>query len=322
MANQSDALRTPNSHGGTPQHLLIALDKAAISVPGGINCTRQAGHTPPVVLWDAQNHNMWSAGEGLSRSGVALRDADRQRREAELQRQQADQQRLLAEQHAEQEKAAADAARAAAEKDRLDAERQRADADRVRAEAERARLDAESARAAAEAHAQQARSLAEQSEREKAQLREQLRVQLNTILETRETARGLVVNVSDVLFDFDSANLKPGAREKVTRIAEILRSHPDLKIQVEGHTDSVEADGYNLPLSERPPPLLSPLSLRSTAHAWSDSGVSPIAPCRRVRNNQCRCWPGTFSPSFLPYGDACSNSEFNSAPTRSTRPDR
>ena len=185
-------------------------------------------------------------------------EADRQRREAEeqrlqadLQRQQAEQQRLLADQRAEQEKAAADAARAAAEQGRLETERQRAEADRVRAEAERARLDAEAARAAADAQAQQARTIAEQSEREKAQLREQLRVQLNTILETRETARGLVVNVSDVLFDFDSANLKPGAREKIARVAGILRSHPDLKIQVEGHTDSVGSDGYNLRLSER-----------------------------------------------------------------------
>jgi outer membrane protein OmpA-like peptidoglycan-associated protein len=121
----------------------------------------------------------------------------------------------------------------------------------VRAEGERARLDADAARAAAEAQAQQARTLAEQAEREKAQLREQLRVQLNTILETRETARGLVVNVSDVLFDFDSANLKPGAREKIAHVASILRSHSDLKIQVEGHTDSVGSDGYNLRLSER-----------------------------------------------------------------------
>jgi len=178
-------------------------------------------------------------------------EADRQRREAEEQRQLAEQQRLLADQRAEQEKAAADAARAAGEQDRLDAERQRAEADRVRAEGERARLDADAARAAADAQAQQARTLAEQSEREKAQLREQLRVQLNTILETRETARGLVVNVSDVLFDFDSANLKPGAREKIAHVASILKSHGDLKIQVEGHTDSVGSDGYNLRLSER-----------------------------------------------------------------------
>jgi outer membrane protein OmpA-like peptidoglycan-associated protein len=192
-------------------------------------------------------------------------DADRLRREAEEQRQQAEQQRLLsdqqrqladqqreaADQRALQEKAAADAARLAAEQDRLAAERQRAETERVRAEAERTRLDAEAARAAAEAQAQQARSAAEQSEREKAQLRDELRVQLNTILETRETARGLVVNVSDVLFDFNSANLKPGAREKVAHVASILKSHPDLKIQVEGHADSIGSDGYNLRLSER-----------------------------------------------------------------------
>jgi len=182
-------------------------------------------------------------------------DAERQRQEADLQRQQAEQQRLLADQRAEQEKAAAEAARVAAEQQRLDADRVRAEAEQARQNAEAARLAAEAeaqqARAAAEAQAQQARSAAEQSEREKAQLREQLRTELNTILETRETERGLVVNVSDVLFDFDSANLKPGAREKVARIASILHSHPDLKIEVEGHTDSVGSDAYNQRLSER-----------------------------------------------------------------------
>jgi outer membrane protein OmpA-like peptidoglycan-associated protein len=182
-------------------------------------------------------------------------DAERQRQEADLQRQQAEQQRLLADQRAEQEKAAAEAARAAADQQRLDAERVRAEAEQARQNADAARAAAEAeaqqARAAAEAQAQQARSAAEQSERDKAQLREQLRTELNTILETRETERGLVVNVSDVLFDFDSANLKPGAREKVARIASILHSHPDLKIEVEGHTDSVGSDAYNQRLSER-----------------------------------------------------------------------
>jgi len=189
-------------------------------------------------------------------------DAERQRREADLQRQQAEQQRLLADQRAEQEKAAAEAARAAAERDRADADRVRADAEQARlnaeaaraaadAQAQQARLDADAARAAADAQAQQARAAAEQSEREKEQLREQLRTELKTIHETRETDRGLVVNVSDVLFDFDKANLKPGAREKVARIASILHSHPDLKIEVEGHTDSVGTDQYNQRLSER-----------------------------------------------------------------------
>jgi outer membrane protein OmpA-like peptidoglycan-associated protein len=134
---------------------------------------------------------------------------------------------------------------------RLDAERARAEAERVKAEADASRAAAEAARAAAEAQAQQARQLAEQSEREKAELRDRLRQQLNVILETRETARGLIVNLSDVLFDVDSANLKPGAREKLARIAGIVSGHPDLKMEIEGHTDSTGTDTYNQRLSER-----------------------------------------------------------------------
>jgi outer membrane protein OmpA-like peptidoglycan-associated protein len=75
--------------------------------------------------------------------------------------------------------------------------------------------------------------------------------QLNVILETRETARGLIVNLSDVLFDVDRATLKPGAREKLARVAGILASHPDLHIEIEGHTDSTGSDDYNQRLSER-----------------------------------------------------------------------
>ncbi len=121
----------------------------------------------------------------------------------------------------------------------------------MRAEADAARAAAEAARSAAEAQAQQSRQLAEQAEREKAELRERLREQLNLILETRETARGLIVNLSDVLFDVDKATLKPGAREKLARIAGILAGHPDLKVEIEGHTDSTGSDEYNQRLSER-----------------------------------------------------------------------
>jgi hypothetical protein len=93
--------------------------------------------------------------------------------------------------------------------------------------------------------------LALQSEQEKAALRDRLREQLNVVLETRETARGLIVNLSDVLFDSGSANLKPGAREKLARISGILVTHPDLRLAIEGHTDSVGATDYNQQLSER-----------------------------------------------------------------------
>jgi outer membrane protein OmpA-like peptidoglycan-associated protein len=148
---------------------------------------------------------------------------------------------------------AIDAARADVETARLTAERAKAaDADAARAAAEAARAQAEAARVAAEARAQaEARSAAARSEQEKAALREELRGQLNVILETRETARGLIVNLSDVLFDTASSSLKPGAREKLARVSGILVSHQGLRLDVEGHTDSVGSDDYNQHLSER-----------------------------------------------------------------------
>lgn len=169
--------------------------------------------------------------------------------------------RRLAEQdtrRAEELRAQSDAARQAAERERLDAERAKAEADRARLDAERVRQEADAARAAAEAarlaaeqQAQQARLATEQAEKEREELRNRLREQLNVILETRETARGLIVNVSDVLFDFDRAELKPGARERLARVAGILSAHPGLQIEIEGHTDAVGTDEYNQGLSER-----------------------------------------------------------------------
>jgi outer membrane protein OmpA-like peptidoglycan-associated protein len=126
------------------------------------------------------------------------------------------------------------------------------DADAARAAAAAALAQSEAARLAAEARALSAtQSAAAKSEQEKAALREQLRGQLNLILETRESARGLIVNLSDVLFDTASANLKTGAREKLARVSGIIVSHPGLKLEVEGHTDSVGTDDYNQHLSQQ-----------------------------------------------------------------------
>jgi len=154
---------------------------------------------------------------------------------------------------ADAEKREADAnAQAAAERER--AERAREESERTRLQAE---ADAEAARAQALAQQQQAqaqidqaRQSAERAEREKAQLREQIRQQLNLILETRETARGLIVNMSDVLFDSGKYTLKPGAREKLAKVGGIILAHPGLKLEIEGHTDSIGTDDYNLKLSE------------------------------------------------------------------------
>ena len=181
---------------------------------------------------------------------VALERAqteEARRRQAEIDRQNEEARRRQAEND-----------RRTAEEARLAAERARAEADRAatrlaeeRRAAEAAKAAADAAREAANVQALQAQATVAQSEREKEELRERLREQLNVILETRETARGLIVNLSDVLFDTGSANLKSGAREKLSRIAGILLAHPGLQVEVVGHTDSVGADGYNQRLSEQ-----------------------------------------------------------------------
>jgi outer membrane protein OmpA-like peptidoglycan-associated protein len=87
-------------------------------------------------------------------------------------------------------------------------------------------------------------------EAEKVELRVQLLKQFNAILQTRDTARGLIVNMSDVLFDTGRFTLRPAAREKLAKVAGIVSGHPGLKLDVEGHTDSVGGDDYNQQLSE------------------------------------------------------------------------
>ena len=196
------------------------------------------------------------------RAAAAQREAD-ERAKAD---QAAEQARLE-----QQRRTQAEADRAAAEADRAAAEEAQRKADEAAARAAKERAAADAARAAAveqqkvlEAKAEQARLSAQEAERarlsaeqqrqqaeaEKTALRERLRQQLNLILETQETARGLIVNISDVLFDFNKYTLKPGAREKMAKVSGILLAYPGLKIQLEGHTDSVGSDEYNLKLSQ------------------------------------------------------------------------
>jgi len=152
---------------------------------------------------------------------------------------------------AEAERAAAELAKRQAEQAAATAAQERAAADSARAQAEAARQAALAQQQAAQAEADRAKAVAAQAENEKTQLRERLRQQLNMILETRETARGLIVNISDVLFDFNKYTLKPGAREKLAKVSGILLAYPSLKMQVEGHTESIGSDEYNQKLSEQ-----------------------------------------------------------------------
>jgi outer membrane protein OmpA-like peptidoglycan-associated protein len=147
---------------------------------------------------------------------------------------------------AAEEKAAAQTARASEEAARLTAEQARLSAAEQQRQAEQARLMQQQA----EQKAQEAERLRMQAEQAQQQLRQQLLAQFNLILETRDTARGLIVNMSDVLFDFNKYTLRPAAREKLAKISGIILSHPGLKLEVDGYTDSTGSDAYNMKLSE------------------------------------------------------------------------
>jgi len=177
--------------------------------------------------------------------------AERERQEAANREAQA---KLQAESAREAANLQAESRARAEQEQRLEAER------RARAEAETAKTKAEADLAAQRAalerqqlqsEANRAREDANKAERDKVLLRQQLVDQLNLILETRDTARGLIVNMSDVLFDTGKWTLKPGAREKLSKVAGIVISHPGLRLQVEGHTDSVGSEEFNQILSER-----------------------------------------------------------------------
>jgi outer membrane protein OmpA-like peptidoglycan-associated protein len=173
----------------------------------------------------------------------------------------------------QKEQAQSDAARAQAAKTQAESDAANAQADKARAESDaaRARTDAsdaqsETARAksdmadsqaasaralsAAQTDADQSRLAAQQAENDKAAMRTRLSEQLNKILQTRDSARGLIVSMSDVLFDTGRYSLKPGAREKLAKVAGILLAYPGLNIEVGGYTDNVGGDDMNQKLSE------------------------------------------------------------------------
>ncbi len=162
----------------------------------------------------------------------------------------------------QKERAQADQARAEHARDRAESDTARAQADAAQAQSDsdKAKSDmANSANALSAAQAdadqsrlaaQQAQLSAQQAEADKAAMRTRLSEQLNKVLQTRDSARGLIVSMSDVLFDTGRYSLKPGAREKLAKVAGILLAYPGLNIEVGGYTDNVGRDAMNQTLSE------------------------------------------------------------------------
>jgi len=182
---------------------------------------------------DAESDRRRNA-ESMTADAVRDRDeADRKNREAQAAAQQAA------------------GAQANAEQARNDAQQQQhaaeADSDKNRAAAASAEAESDRNRAAAaSSDAQLAQAVQDRED-----LRARLLQQFNLILETRDTARGLVVNMSDVLFDSGKFTLRPLAREKLAKISGIVLAYPTLKLAIEGNTDSVGTELFNQQLSEQ-----------------------------------------------------------------------
>ena len=131
------------------------------------------------------------------------------------------------------------------------AQAQQSQMDAARAEAAKAQADAERARAEAAAADARANAAAANKNADDANaVRERLRAQLNAVLATSETARGLIVNMSDVLFDTGKYTLKPDTKVSLAKVSGILQAYPGLKLQVEGYTDSVGGVDFNQKLSD------------------------------------------------------------------------
>jgi len=173
---------------------------------------------------------------------------------AKAQVQQAESARLeaqLAAERAAREKAEAEAAALKAREEGERAAKEKAEAEAARSAALKQQQEAREEAAKARQAAAEAERQRQQAEAEKADLRARLFKQLNMVLQTQDTVRGLIVNMSDVLFDTGRFTLRPAAREKLAKISGILLAYPGLKLQVEGHTDSVGSEEFNQRLSEQ-----------------------------------------------------------------------
>jgi outer membrane protein OmpA-like peptidoglycan-associated protein len=190
---------------------------------------------------------------------ITLRRREQERLDAERRAHEEAQAKAEADARAAQEQAAQAQAqsdedarrRTEAEQAQAEAQRQQAVALAQQQQAEAATAAAQQAAAEADRQRQEADRQRQEAIRQKEEMRARLLAQLNQVLQTRDTARGLVVSMPDVLFDFNKYTLKPEARERLARVSGIVLAYPDLKLQIEGYTDSIGSDEYNQTLSDK-----------------------------------------------------------------------
>jgi outer membrane protein OmpA-like peptidoglycan-associated protein len=254
-ANVNPAELTPRViDGTTPLELYEARN--AIRIAKWSGAKTYAPDTLSKAEVDLQNAEGFLASKGNRKDLITdAREAAQMAEDARL----ISMRKMEAEEQAREQKTAADArataqaesvaaAQAREQAERAAQEKAEADAAKQSAEA-KAELERQNAEQARQA-AQQAQQQTEQAESEKAALRSQLQQQFNSILATRDSARGLIMNMSDVLFDSGKYTLKPIAREKLAKVSGILVSHQGLTLEIDGYTDSVGSDEFNQTLSE------------------------------------------------------------------------
>ncbi len=269
----AEQLPATQANANAPLDLLEARNAVAIAKAAG------AQQYAPDSLTKAEDmlqraEDYLQRKQGRTPIGTAARGATQMAEDARvLTLRRKEQERLDAERRAHAEAQAK--AEADAEAARRKAEQAQAQSDedaRRRAQAEAANAEAQQRQAAALAAQQQAQAEAEaarraiqdaqqqtaaaeqarqQAEQQKEEMRARLLAQLNQVLQTKDSARGLIVSMPDVLFDFNKYTLKPEARERLARISGIVLAYPDLHLQVEGYTDSIGSDQYNQELSEK-----------------------------------------------------------------------
>ena len=261
-----DKLPSATADPKTPLDLLEARNAVAIAKAAG--AAQYAGSSlskAEEMLARAEDYQQRK--QGRTPIGTAARGATQMAEDARvLTLQKKEQDRVAAEKQAMQDaqdkaqaeaKASAEAeakAKAQAEDDarrRAQAEADQAAAEKARAQAQQEQAAADAGRVAALAEQQKAKAAAAEAIRQKEEMRARLLKQLNQVLETKDTDRGLVVSMPDVLFDSGQYTLKPAARERLARISGIVLAYPDLRLEIEGHTDGTGSDQFNQSLSEK-----------------------------------------------------------------------
>ena len=249
LMNNADEFATKKN---VPKKQLIAVAREAVQ-------TAEDARAIAVKKMDEerQANDRQASSDAQAKSQAQADDATRRKEQAESDTEKAQ----AAKAQAESDTAAAQAAKAQAQSEAAKAQ---SDAAVAQSEAAKSQADMASNQTAAAAalataqaetdkaklSAQQSEQRAQQADHDKAALRTRLSEQLNSILQTRDSARGLIVSMSDVLFDTGKYSLKPGAREKLAKVAGILLAYPGLNIEVDGFTDSVGSDASNQRLSE------------------------------------------------------------------------